>query len=49
MATVAISVQELAALAPQHDFFVGIDSDDESSYAGHQDDCNSRVFRLHAV
>src|SRR5207302_2100542 len=27
MATVAISVQELAALAPQHDFFVGIDSD----------------------
>src|SRR2546423_3404835 len=27
MATVAISLQELAALAPQHDFFVGIDSD----------------------
>src|SRR5437868_13470293 len=27
MATVAISVQELAALEPEHDFFVGIDSD----------------------
>lgn len=27
MATVAISVQELAALTPEHDFFVGIDSD----------------------
>ena len=27
MATVAMSVQELAALAPEHDFFVGIDSD----------------------
>lgn len=27
MATVAMSVQELAALTPEHDFFVGIDSD----------------------
>src|SRR5207248_11649240 len=27
MATVAMSVQELGALAPEHDFFVGIDSD----------------------
>jgi len=27
MATVAMSVQELAGLAPEHDFFVGIDSD----------------------
>jgi phosphoglycolate phosphatase-like HAD superfamily hydrolase len=27
MATVAMSVQELAALEPEHDFFVGIDSD----------------------
>src|SRR5262249_52509569 len=27
MATVAMSVQELASLTPEHDFFVGIDSD----------------------
>ena len=27
MATVAISVEELASLAPEHEFFVGIDSD----------------------
>src|SRR5260370_25602009 len=27
MATVAISAQELAGLQPQHEFFVGIDSD----------------------
>src|SRR5436189_4338788 len=27
MATVAMSVQELGTLAPEHDFFAGIDSD----------------------